>query len=236
MRWIFLSLILAAPQLVVAQVGPDPVTVFQQAAELLNDVDGFAVHIEKDFDVILIDGSKVQYSGAADVAYREDLGLHVDYGDDLSAKEFWYDGETITLLDTLANIYVAMPYQGSVYRMLETIETDHGVRLPLAPLVRKNLATDFKAAVITARNLGIHDVDGVPCHHLLFRGETEDWQVWVDIGDTPLIRKLTVNFREIEGSPQQNVFLSEWDLDPELVAEEFAARIPAGAIRTEFVP
>jgi hypothetical protein len=59
--------------------------------------------------------------------------------------------------------------------------------------------------------------------------------MWVDIGEVPLIRKLVVNFREIKGSPQQTVFLAEWDLDPELTVEDFAADIPDGAIRTEFV-
>ena len=45
-----------------------------------------------------------------------------------------------------------------------------------------------------------------------------------------------VNFHEIEGSPQQTVFLTDWDLDPELTTKMFAANIPSDAIRTEFVP
>jgi hypothetical protein len=235
MRWTILTLVLAAPTLAAAQAPPDPIEIFRQAAELMDNADGFTVQVEKDFDVILLDGAKVQHSGAADIAYREDLGLYIDYGDDLSAREFWYDGKTVTLLDTLTNIYVAVPYEGTVTKMLGAIETKHGVRLPLAPLVGKSLATDLEPAVVTARYLGIHDVDGVPSHHLLFRGETEDWQMWVDIGEVPLIRKLVVNFREIKGSPQQTVFLAEWDLDPELTVEDFAADIPDGAIRTEFV-
>ena len=61
-----------------------------------------------------------------------------------------------------------------------------------------------------------------------------EWQP--AIGFSKLIRKLVVNFHEIEGSPQQTVFLTDWDLDPELAAKAFAANIPDDAIRTEFVP
>jgi hypothetical protein len=236
MRWFFLTLVFVMPHLAAAQARPDPFEIFGNAAELLNGTDEFTVHVEKDFDVVLIDGAMVQYSGAVDVAFSEDRGLYIDYGDDLSAKEFWYDGETVTLLDTLTNIYVTAPFEGAVSRMLDAIENKHGLRLPLAPLVGRNLARDLENTVINARYLGIHDVAGVPCDHLLFRGRTEDWQVWVDAGDAPLIRKLVVNFHAIEGSPQQTVFLTEWDLEPRLTAKAFAANIPDDAIRTEFVP
>ena len=192
MRWFFLAPLLVVPHLVAAQAQSDPYEIFRNAAALLDGADEFTVHVEKDFDVVLIDGAMVQYSGAVDVAYSEELGLYIDYGDDLSAKEFWYDGETVTLIDTLANIYVAVPFEGGVSGMLDAIEVKHGIRLPFAPLVGKNLGRDLETAVTTARYLGIHDVDGIPCDHLLFRGKIEDWQVWVDTGDAPLIRKLVV--------------------------------------------
>lgn len=234
-HWMLLALALALPQLAVADVSLGPIKLFRQAAELLETANGFTVHVEKDFDVILNDGAKVQYSGAADVFYQEDLGLYIDYGDDISAKKFWYEGKSVVLLDTLADIYVAVPAQGSVSEVLEIIEARHQLRLPMASFMRPDLAADFEAAVVKARHLGIHDVDGVPCHHLLFQGETEDWQIWIDSGDKPLIRKMVIQLRTVEGAPQQAIYLNEWDIDPELDAKIFNPQIPDDAVRTEFV-
>ena len=209
--------------------------ILKAAAELLQKSDGYAVHAEKEFDVILYDGTKARYSGALDIEYREGLGLHVDYGDDMSAKQFWFDGKSATLLDTLSNIYVSVPAKGTVEQVLDAIEKRHGVDMPMSSLLKKDIYTDAEAAVVRARTLGIHDVDGTPCHHLLLQGEDEDWQVWIDAGDQPLIRKMVIDFRSLEGTPQQTILLTDWDLNPELTAESFVAVLPAGAIRTEFV-
>lgn len=220
---------------VAAQDQPDPVEIFRAAAERLEQADAFSVHIEKVFDVILVDGMKVQYSGAADVVHSRRDGLFIDYGDDLSAKRFWFDGKAVTLLDELANIYVSVPFEGPVDEVIDGIEERHGVRLPLGGIFNRSLYREFEERVVTARHLGIHDVDGRACDHLLFRGESEDWQIWIDADNGNLLCKSVVNFRDIEGSPQQAIVFSDWDFAPAVDAFTFRAELPDGALRTEFV-
>lgn len=231
-----LAIAIACSPLAAAKEAPlGPMQILQSAAELLQKSNGFAVHVEKEFDVVQYDGVKVRHSGALDIEYREGLGLHVDYGDDLSAKQFWYDGKSATLLDTLSNIYVSVPAEGTVEQVLDAIETRHDVKMPLASILKKDIYADAAAAVVRARTLGIHDVDGVPCHHLLLQGEEEDWQVWIDAGKQPLFRKMVIDFRDLDGAPQQTILLTDWDLNPKFSAKSFAAVLPKGAIRTEFV-
>ena len=71
-------------------VNPDDLV--RGMASLLSSAQSFTLHIEKSFDVVLTDGAKVQYSGAADIAIRRPDKIYVVYGDDVSAKELWYDG------------------------------------------------------------------------------------------------------------------------------------------------
>ncbi len=49
-------------------VNPDDLV--RGMASLLSSAQSFTLHIEKSFDVVLTDGAKVQYSGAADIGSR----------------------------------------------------------------------------------------------------------------------------------------------------------------------
>ena len=61
----------------------------------------------------MLDGAKIQYGGAMDILVKREGGLHVNYGDDISAKELWYDGSTLTLIDHLSNVYTRPHKRGS---------------------------------------------------------------------------------------------------------------------------
>jgi hypothetical protein len=230
-----LSALLLISATAVAESSLDPYDLFRQAQDYMSEASSFSVHVEKRFDVVLSDGAKVEYSGALDVVVTRSQGLFMDYGDDLSAKRVWYDGETLTLLDPLSNFYATAPVEGTVAEALDRVAQDLGMELPLAPLLRQNLAEDLKSNT-TANHLGIHDAEGDPCHHLLFRGEHHDLQLWISAGESPLIRKLVLTYWEIEGSPQQSLTFGDWNLKAKIKPRVFKAQLPEDAISIEFLP
>ena len=213
----------------------DPFDLFRSASDRVSDASSFSFHVEKRFDVVLSDGAKVEYSGALDVMATRPRGLFMDYGDDLSAKRVWYGGRTMTILDELKNLYVTVPVEGTVAEALARVASEYGVKMPLAQLLKKDLIGEMKSAM-RASNLGIHDAEGEPCHHLLFRGEKADMQLWVTTGDDPLLRKMVVTFWDIESSPQQSLTFSDWDLEASFDPVVFEAQLPDGATAIEFLP
>ena len=217
-----------------AQSYSDPIDLYRQAAVQVTQAQAMSVHIEKRFDVVLIDGAKVEYSGALDVMAKSTGGLFLDYGDDLSSRRVWYDGNTMTLLDSLNNVYASTPASGTVAEALVQVSENYGLELPLAPLLKKDLIDNLEAHG-EASYLGIHDAEGEPCHHLLFRGEKNDLQVWISTGEQALLRKLVVTFWEIEGAPQQSLTFSDWNLNAEIDAGVFKAQIPEDALLIEFL-
>ena len=80
----------------------------------------------------------------------------------------------------------------------------------------------------------MHDVEGIPSHHFLFRGDHLDWQIWIEDGERPLPRKIVVTYKELEGSPQHSIVLTDWNLEAELDDELFVAEVPEGAVKAEF--
>ena len=172
-------------------------------------------------------------SPCATLSIRRPDGIHIDYGDDLSAKELWYDGKTVTLLDHLKNVYMQVETAPRIRDALEQMENDYGLFLPLASLLRGNAARDFEEGAARQRYLGLHDVDGIACHHVLFVGDVVDWQLWIDADDAPLLRKIVVNYKEIEGAPQHATVITEFIANPPLEDAFFAAQLPLDAVRAE---
>jgi hypothetical protein len=218
-----------------AEPPSDPTALYRDVLAAVRAADAFSVHVEKQFDVVMPDGAKVQYSGALDILAKKEGALHMNYGDDVSAKELWYDGSSVTLIDHLSNVYAEVPAQGKVGAMLVDVNARYGLELPLAPLLSRG-PEDFADAVESTTYLGLHDAGGEPCHHMLYRGANVDLQAWITTGDAPLLRKMVVTFWQIQGAPQQALEFSDWNLRPRFSSRRFAPDIPEGAIRTEFLP
>jgi hypothetical protein len=232
---ILVATLLASFQALSQETAPNPMALFRESVALLQASPALSVHIEKQFDVLLANSAKVQYSGAMDLTMRRKDGLHVDYGDDLSAREAWYDGAKFIIFDQLANVYVEAPAKGTVAEMLLSLEQRYGAKLPLAPLLRGTVADDVSAVVESSSYLGVHDVNGVPSHHILLRGAEIDLQLWIDADDKPLLRKMIATFNTIEGAPQQVLTFSEWDLDARISRNTFSVKLPDDAIKTDFI-
>jgi hypothetical protein len=81
---------------------------------------------------------------------------------------------------------------------------------------------------------GLHEVDGVPCHHLAFRQSDIDWQIWIDDGLLPLPRKLLIVYKNEAGAPRYTARFSSWDLSPDLGDTVFEFEPPEGAEKIEF--
>lgn len=213
----------------------EPDTLVRQMASLLSSTETFTLHIEKTFDEVQSDGAKVQYTGAADIAIRRPDRFYVDYGDEFASREFWYDGNTFTLYDRRHNVYATVAAPSNIDSALDRLASDYDVRLPLAGLFYADAFGRYAANVRTRCYLGLHDVDGVPSHHLLLRGDHVDWQLWIEDGERPLPRKVVVTYKNLEGAPQHSIMLTDWDLGAEVEDGWFDANVPDGAVKIEFM-
>ena len=116
---------------------------------------------------------------------------------------------------------------------LKQIENDYGLFLPFATLLRGTATQDFQEGSSKRRYLGLHDVEGTACHHVLFLGDVVDWQLWIAADGDPLLRKMVVTYKEIEGAPQYATVITEFVANPPLEDALFAAQLPAGSVRAE---
>jgi hypothetical protein len=62
-----------------------------------------------------------------------------------------------------------------------------------------------------------------------------DLQVFVEVGEMPLSRKLVFEYPNQTGSPQFTASITEWSFDSP-PADRFAAKLPQDVAEVEFLP
>jgi len=214
---------------------PSPDELLRQMSSELKEAGTFRFHAEINFDDVLTSGQKLQYAGAADVAVRRPNGVAIDYRDDLSAKRFWYDGKTGTLLDVVHGKYSEADLSGDIDSALDRLLERYDLALPLADLISSDHFEMLDDRAIAWAYIGVHDVEGTPAHHVAIVGENADLQLWIQKDGRPLPLKLVVTYKNVPRAPQYQAVLMDWKLGENVSADTFEPTLPKGAQRIEFL-
>jgi hypothetical protein len=89
--------------------------------------------------------------------------------------------------------------------------------------------------VLQAKHIGRGVVGGAECEHLAFRNADTDWQLWVEVGDTPIPRKMVITSKTVNSAPQYTIRITEWEsgVEPAEDAFDFAPPEDAEPIRPD---
>ncbi len=152
------------------------------------------------------------------------------------ARGWWFNNETLTLYDRDANVYATMQVPANIEGALDKAHKDFGLRVALTDLASPQLWEHVSSKIEHSLYVGMHNVRGVPCHHLAFDGSDVQFQVWIDAGKKPLPRKVVFTQKKLEGSPQWTAYLSGWKTAPHLADTLFKFTPPQGVQKIKFVP
>src|SRR3954468_20206799 len=78
--------------------------------------------------------------------------------------------------------------------------------------------------------------NGVMAHHLAVTKKDVHYQIWIQDGPQPLPLRYVVAGRNMRGSPQFTIQLSNWQPNAEVTDSSFAFTPPAGARKAAFAP
>lgn len=210
--------------------------IISRASEYLAAAKQFSTSMDLSQDLVNEKGSKVQFTKQVDVKLRRPNRLLVDISTTVPKRSFYYDGKSVTLLDHRENFYGTSPAPDQIDAMIDHLEESFGVVFPLDDLLLTKPLVVPAAAAKTASYLGKARILGKTCHHVAFQHDAIDWQAWVEDGPKPLLRKVIINFKLDEGSPQVIAHLSNWDLGTKLPDFVFNFDAPTGAQKINFLP
>ncbi|MCU0811525.1 MAG: DUF2092 domain-containing protein [Thiobacillaceae bacterium] len=235
------ALLLAAamPQAALAQpagISPAATDLLKASTDFLACQQQFSVDTESSIEVVLGSGQKIQYDHTARVSVERPNKLRAERTGDLVDQVFYYDGESLTLHNPLANYYATTAAPATLEEMLDFAREKLNIVAPASDLLYKNaydiLMQDVTAGFVVGKGV----VDGVRTNHLAFRAPHVDWQVWIEEGNRPLIRKMVITTRDKLNAPQFTFVTKNWNLEPKFNIDTFSFTPPKCPQKIEFVP
>jgi hypothetical protein len=203
-------------------------------SDLLAGAKQFTVHNDQASDEFTLAGDLVELSSSVELAVRRPDEAHAVLHGDLRPMRYWIGGGRVAVMDVSRWTYAVAPAPKGLDAAIDQLWEQYGMKVPLADFISDNPYEDLTRHVETGTYVGLHEFDGVLCHHLAFRQSDIDWQIWIADGLLPLPRKLLIVYKNEPGAPRYTARLSAWDLSPGLGDRIFDFEPPEGAGQIEF--
>ena len=216
-----------------ADIDPEAERVLRAMSTHLEGLRTFSFSSEIDNELINLEGQKLQLSGSGKAIFQRPSRFYMSRQGMFSDMEMIYDGEKVTLHGKRQNAYMQLPVSGATDDAIRTLEQVIGLDFPGADLLLSDLFSILSDGIESSRYIGVVDIGGVECHHLAFREDKFDWQLWVSTGDEPLPIKYVITSKWMTGAPQFSLRLRDWNQDPMIKADRFDFSPPAEARRLE---
>ena len=210
-------------------------SVIQRACDYLNSLKQFSYHAEVTDDQVYYGGKKLQYGLDMDTYVTRPNKMRVNAEGDLVNKEFFLNGDTLTLYDLSEKVYATTNVPPDIEGALDKASKDYGLRVSLAELASPVLYEHVSKKVENALYVGLHKVRGVPCHHIALDNPDVHLQVWIDAGEKPLPLKVVFEYKKLEGLPQWTAYLN-WNPTAQVDDSLFAFQAPPDVQKINFVP
>ena len=210
------------------QIEPEAMAALHKMGAYLRTLRAFQVDAVTSSEQVLANGQKVQTSGVTNLVARVPDRLRISVDTDRRSRLYVYDGKQFTVLARKVNYYATVPAPPTIGALADLIDQKYNVQLPLEDLFQWGGPQSKDADIKSAMFIGPSSVDGVSCGHYAFRQEGLDWQVWIQLGDFPLPRRVVLTTMTDEARPQY-VATYTWNLAPSFNDAAFTFVPPAGA-------
>ena len=203
------------------------------ACQFLQQAPAFSLNAEIWREHVDEAGQKIQFSRTVTMDVKRPSRLRLEITSPNTARGFWYDGKTLTVLDRKNNYYAVTAMPATLDKTLDAARDQFGIDLPLIDLALSDPYKNATAGITGGKYFGIAPVLGVPCHHLAFTQENVDWQIWIEDGPQPLIRKFVITQKNEPGAPEFTALITHWNVTDRIADSDFDFGQPRGAVKIE---
>jgi hypothetical protein len=214
-------------------ISPQAESVLRPALDFLAKTPAFSLKAEIWREHVDESGQKIQFSRTVTMDVKRPDGLRLEISSPNKARGFWYDGKTLTILDRKNNLFSTADMPATLDKTVDAAHDQFGIDLPLIDLALSDPYQNAVAKVTDSRYFGLATVLGVTCHHLAFTQDNVDWQVWIEDGPQPLIRKFVITHKNDPGAPEFTALITQWNLTDRIADSDFVFVPPKGAAKIE---
>ena len=210
-------------------IDPAAMAALDKMGTYLRTLGTFQVKSVQTTDDVLDNGQTIQTNGVIDLLAARPNRLRAEIVSDDRHQFLFYDGKSFTIYGQLVNYYATVPAPPTIGELIEKVGEKYGIEMPLVDLFEwGSPQSDFAKYITGAIDVGPSSIDGTSCEQYAFRQQGLDWQIWIQLGDFPLPRKLILTTTDDEARPRHSQLLT-WNLAPSFNDEAFTFDPPDGA-------
>jgi len=209
--------------------GNDAKPILKSMSDYVSSQQTIEITFDSDIEVITPQLEKIQFTNSGGMLLSRPDKLRAHRVGGYADVEMVFNGKTVNILGKHLNGYAQFDAPGTVDQLIEALRVGHGVSLPGADLLLSNPYDVLVAGVLEAKHIGRGVIDGVECEHLAFRNADTDWQLWVEVGERPVPRKLVITSKTVNNAPQYTLRIKSWKSGFVPAPNAFAFAPPAGA-------
>jgi hypothetical protein len=213
-----------------SNIDPAAVDAIRKMGAYLRTFKAFQVIADVTHDDVLEDGLIVQTNSKVDLLATAPNHLRIEVTGDDRHRLYLYDGKNFTVWARLVNYYATVPAPPTTVQLFKDAEEKYNISLPLIDLFKWGTNEDDINKIKTAIDVGPATIEGVTCEHYAFHQEDIDWQIWIQLGQFPLPRRLVITTLTDEARPQHSDTMT-WNLAPSFNDEAFVFDPPPDAKR-----
>lgn len=213
-------------------IDPDAMATLSRMGQYLRSLKAFQVEATTSRDDVMQDGQVVTLDSTVNLLARFPDRLRVEIDNPRQHRLYLYNGKEITVFAERVNYYATAPAPDTVGKLAADLADRFGIELPLTDLFYWGGPESKEKEITAAADIGPSQIGGVSCEHYVFRQAGLDWQIWIQLGDYPLPRKLVLTTMTDEARPRYSSTLT-WNLAPafnesafEFNAPPYAHKIP----------
>jgi hypothetical protein len=212
----------------VSDIDPDAIDAVKKMAAYLHTLKSYQIIDDVTQDDVLEDGLIVQSTSKVDYLLARPNRMRIEVTSDERHRLYLYDGKNFTVWARLVNYYATVPAPPTIGELFEKVTDKYDIELPLYDLYNWGNKDEDINKIKTAIDVGPSAVNGVTCEHYAFHQEGVDWQIWIQLGEFPLPRKLVITTLTDDARPQHSDTLT-WNLAPSFNDGAFAFDPPPDA-------
>jgi len=225
-----------------SKIDPKAAEILKQVTTYLGTAKTLSFTAITMYDVLSKSGIKTLRVVKQDIVLQRPRGLYSRFEDERgTTREMWFDGTSVTVFQVNKNIFdvAAMKLSAKATNddFLDALSARLGVSFPIIDLLYSNIARNVRENLISGVYLGKRNMilDGTRAHHISFESQNADWQIWVAVGDKPVILRMAVTYVTQAERPGYVTIMGNWKVNSEVQASLFTPNVPKGARRQKFL-
>jgi hypothetical protein len=206
----------------------DARTILKAMSDYVSSQKTMELTFDSDIEVITPQLEKIQFTNSGELLMSRPDKLRAHRVGGYADVALYFDGRTASVYGKSVNGYAQIAVPGTLDQLFEALRAGHGVALPGADFLLSNPYAALLADVMEAKHIGRGVIDGVECDHLAFRNFDTDWQLWVEVGASPVPRKVVITSKTLNSAPQYTFRVKSWKTGFEPPAGAFTFTPPVG--------